>query len=423
MSSIEHYAGLWRASAMEKVPYTEDFPEALLVLPEFYDGAVGHGQSKTITTTVNWLTANELVLVVEDDGGGIKSLSRLLSWAAPTSLNNYNRNGHGHKKGMSKFAPDYTTANWQIEYRRKGQNLTTITGPFLGIDTKQEEDEDNVNLHTLMPSGTRTTIHFARSVLGRFDTPSALLAALKEIIQTRFSEKILRSVRFLINIRGLNNDNITMDSHEEGKELHSFRWHVEEGVRNGSIQCLCSDEQHVTNGAEWNLSRFLIKTKGSTSYPLKKEFPVYGARNMQTQRVYIALEDRTIEAAKYHTLIGKPAPHNDDNGSIVFVDFVSTDLTKKPQPSTTKVSMYTEDPIYKAFLTDIKGILTRPVVVAAPTLEPAPPAPAAAPKKAAKLSKIEDALGYKFREINEVVHVKIGDVWRPITDFVLTPRS
>ena len=33
------FHGLWRASANEAMPYTEDYPEALLVLPEFIDGS------------------------------------------------------------------------------------------------------------------------------------------------------------------------------------------------------------------------------------------------------------------------------------------------------------------------------------------------------------------------------------------------
>ena len=46
------YHGLWRASANEGVPYADDFPEALLVLPEFIDGALGAGKASIIDINI-----------------------------------------------------------------------------------------------------------------------------------------------------------------------------------------------------------------------------------------------------------------------------------------------------------------------------------------------------------------------------------
>ena len=50
--SSNDYHGLWRASANEGVPYSEDFSEALLVLPEFIDGALGAGKASIIDINI-----------------------------------------------------------------------------------------------------------------------------------------------------------------------------------------------------------------------------------------------------------------------------------------------------------------------------------------------------------------------------------
>lgn len=440
MSNYEHYSGLWRASAMEKVPYTEDFPECMLVLPEFYDGAIAHGKATSITTTVTWTNEQEAILDIEDNGVGIKNRERLLSWAAPTSMDNYHRNGHGHKKAITKFAPDYSTAKWAIEYRKPGQNVVTISSPFLGGSTKIDEDEDNVKRTVLMPSGTRTSIRFNSSVLGRLNDPLSLGEALKEIVQTRYNEATLRGVRFVFNIRGLNGVHLSLDSHEENNELHSFRWHVEKGVEEGYIRCICRYVEYISLGAPWKLSRYYITVKGSSSFDLKSDFPVYGAKNQQTQRIFISLQGRMIEAAKYHDFVNKKAAHNDDNGYITFVDFVSPEMTKKPEPSTTKVSMYAENPIYKAFVKNLHTILTSPTVPDEDTsstegpFEPTAPVEGIAVEptqaqlpnpKRNNVANIATTLGVNFKLINGELHVKKNDdlVWRPLNEFALVHSS
>lgn len=430
MTTSEQYAGLWRASAMEKVPYTEDFPEALLVLPEFIDGCIAHGRATEIILSVKQKSASKWTLCIADNGQGIRNHTRLLNWAAPTSVDNYHRNGHGHKKAMTKFAPSYDTATWSIRYRRPRNNLITISSPFLGPSTHVDEDENNTDPVSLMPCGTETSIDFDSSVLGRFATASTMFAGMKEIIQTRMSEQTLRVVKFTLDIRPLDAEVVRASSHDVGREWHSLHWHVQRGVQDGTIRCICEDNGHVSDDAPWTLSHYKIAVKGNTNYNLKKEFPVYGSKNQQTQRVYISLEGRMIEAANYYKFVNKNAPHNDDNGSIVFVNFTSPDLAKKPQPSTTKVSMYNDDAIYKAFVRDFAEVLRSSGAEDAASVTPDPPAadPGSPPTprvRTERINLVESALGVKFRVVEGRVFLKMNDAspWMPVTDFKISPRD
>jgi hypothetical protein len=292
-----------------------------------------------------------------------------------------------------------------------------------------------------MPSGTHTSIQFNTSVLGGISTPQQLLAAFKEIVQTRYSEKTLQDVHFVFHIRGLNEVYVTLDSRERGHELHSFRWHVEKGVRDGYVKCIYNDIDRTSAGAPWKLSRYYIIPKGSSSFDLKREFPRYGLKNQQTQRIFISLQGRMIEPAKFHEFMNKKAAHNDDNGYLTFVDFVSTDIAKKPEPSTTKVSMYSENPIYKEFVKDLQSILTNADAsdedagsVESTSLEPSssmeaiPVQPTQAPLSNPNrncVANIEAILGVKFKLIAGVLSIKENEdstVWRPLSEYMIVRR-
>jgi hypothetical protein len=352
---LDSFKGLWRSSAMEGMDYTDDFPEALLVSPEFFDGSINHGRATEITITFVQRTETDWTLSVKDTGRGLVNVSRFLSWAASSSQTSAHRNGHGHKKALTKFAPDYDTAHWRIRYRHLGGALCTIRGPYMGIRTPQDEDETDMT--TLMPSGTETEVNFNASVLGRYTDPISLRGSLEELITSRYPEDILRRVKFIITIRMLDGRVETANSHAPGAEWHSFRYYVLKGVRDGYIRALVENADHASLDAPWRLSVYKITVKGSTGFELRKKFPTYGPKNIRGQRVYIALGDRIIEAAPLYPFIGRSTGHNDENGIIVFVDFISPDLAKQPQPCTTKVSMYANDEIYKQFRIDLGRIL------------------------------------------------------------------
>lgn len=369
----EEYAGLWRASAMEKVPYTDDYPAPLLVLPELLDGALGQGHATEITTSVVWNTPTTLTLRVRDNGQGIKNPTRLKKWAAATSVDNLHRNGHGTKKALTMFSPNYATENaWDITYRVKNRNLVTISGPFMGADTKEVDDE-GADETTLMPSGTEIRVGFEQSILGTM-TSGAIFLAIKEIIRTRMSEETLRRVKFVLEVKPLGSKILTEDSHTNN--WHSLQWHMEEMVRTGDAT-VCYQNSFDSDGISWNMKHYYIVPSGQTNFLTKGEFPTYGHKNQACSRAHIALNGRMIEAVPIHRLLEREATHNSLNGHIVFVNFTSADLDKMPQPSTTKVSLYDKDPIYMRFRAEFKRLFNP--VVPAPRPPTPPPAPAPVP--------------------------------------------
>ncbi len=160
----EDYNALWRASAYEAVPYTDDFPEALLVFPEIIDGSIGQGNATKVTIDITISDANTGTIKVTDNGSGFRNPTRFLAWAASEASDNIHRNGHGMKKAMTKFEKEYTKANWYVLYRRANRDPIRISGPFKGSETSQEDiPDDEVSL---MPSGTEWGMQYHPRVLG-----------------------------------------------------------------------------------------------------------------------------------------------------------------------------------------------------------------------------------------------------------------
>jgi hypothetical protein len=93
---MEEFIAKWRSSAHEAVPYIEDFPECLLVLPELTDGAIGQGKATCVTIHITLEEKGKLVVL--DNGKGISNLNRLLSWESENSCDVHHRYGHGSKK-------------------------------------------------------------------------------------------------------------------------------------------------------------------------------------------------------------------------------------------------------------------------------------------------------------------------------------
>jgi hypothetical protein len=186
---MEDFCAQWRASAHEAVPYDEDLPECLIILPELIDGAIAQGNAKSIVVYIE-LGTNISKLFVRDNGKGITNPQRLLSWASTESIDVHHRYGHGSKKCLTKWSKDYNTAQWYVRYRicdKRGHSgsLFTYRSPFKGIKHIPEEDEkDEI---TLMPSGTEWYIEFDRGILGKFGESQNLFNIIKEIIRTRYS--------------------------------------------------------------------------------------------------------------------------------------------------------------------------------------------------------------------------------------------
>lgn len=370
MSSYDVFKGLWRASAHEAVPHTEDFPEALLVTPEFWDGSILQGNATVVKTVFKWLDNSRVQFKYEDNGAGIKNERRLLQWAAPNSVDTMHRNGHGLKKAMTKYMREYDSAKWTISYRKKNKNLQVIHSPFLGPETVSEEDEYEDK--ALTPSGTQITFDFDVDVLGKYESsPQALFHALRELLTTRYSEQVLRRIDFQLEIL---KDDIHLRGSSKLNEWHSFEWHLQQRIPR-QVK-LVFEHTEIFPGGRWNYKEYFLHVPGNTTFDLKNNefFPVYGRKNQSASRVHTFLEDRMIEAIPFHKVLGRGQSHNDDNGRFAIWTF-SGDHEKMPQPATTKVSFYENDQVFK------EALLTLNKRMEDTKDKPAPPPPNPPPSK------------------------------------------
>lgn len=353
-SSYEQYKGLWRASANETVVYSEDFPECLLVLPELLDGSIVQGNASQLYMSFKWVSDNRMEVVVRDNGEGIKNERRLLQWAAAKSVSTIHKNGHGLKKAFTKFMRDFDSANWTIHYRKKNRNIQTISSPFLGSDTKVEENEhDEVSL---MPSGTEIRFQCDTSVLGPkySEYPKQLLNGIREIITTRYTEEVLQRLEFQIEIQ---RDDVVARASSKADDWHSFEWHVRKRIPQEVTQRM--ELTGKIPGGEWVYREYFLHINGSTSYDLKSEalFPFYGRKNQNTSRIHTYVDNRAIEAIKIYRILGRDTSHNNDNGLFGFWYFTPNspeDFDNMPQPATTKVSFYENDPIFRELLMTLR---------------------------------------------------------------------
>ena len=353
-STKEEFAAQWRSSAHEAVPYTEDFPECLLVLPELYDGSLNQGHATSIHTEIDLpLPASGALgtLRIRDNGRGITNVTRLLSWASKTSTDIAHRYGHGSKKMLTKWMREHETAKWSLQWRtvdKRGVSgsLHTLTGPFLGIHTKHEEDGENDT--ALMPCGTEWSLSFDPTILGEYQTAEPLFRAIREIICSKYSSVHLDKCTFTLSVR-VNGTNVKEE--ESSKKWLSFQQQLQKEVK--EKRAVISRHKEVPiQGGRWTSTEYKLLTEGKANYPLKQYFPHYGPKNMKAARVHIALKGRFIEAIPLYKLAGREANHNDFNGRIILVDFEPTkpeDYECLPTPCTTKVSFYENCPIFKKF--------------------------------------------------------------------------
>jgi hypothetical protein len=361
-STKEEFAAQWRSSAHEAVPYTDDFPECLLVLPELYDGSLNQGNATEIHTEIDLplpLSSGLGTLRIRDNGRGITNLTRLLSWASKTNTDISHRYGHGSKKMLTKWMRDHETAKWSVQWRtvdKRGVSgsLHTLTGPFLGIHTKHEEDGENDT--TLMPSGTEWSLSFDPIILGGiYQTVEPLFGAIREIICSKYSAAYLDKCKFTLITR-LNGTNVKT---EESKTWLTFQQQLEKEVK--EKRAVVSRHKKVPIlGGHWTATEYKLIGEGKTNYPLKQYFPRYGPKNMKASRVHIALKGRFIEAIPLYKMAFREANHNDFNGRIVLVNFEPTrveDYECLPTPCTTKVSFYENCPIFKKFQIDFGEFL------------------------------------------------------------------
>ena len=371
------YEGLWRASANDAVPYSEDFPEALLVLPEFIDNSLGAGKADNIIISFDITDPKKCKLTVSDNGVGLKeNYQRMMQWSSEGTRSNKDGNiyGRGAKTALTKFCIDYHSS-WSLQWRgqdkrRVSTSLHTFHAPFLGLKTRREEDELDETI--CYPQGTKWTLQFNISVLGGRNTPESLMGALQEIIRSRYEPEYLHKFKINIEVKG-GIVKLTQDSTNYKSLKHSllsakgFRTTHEDSFTLGNTKV------HYLFGN--------IDPDGRKFNPSMSELPLYGIKSTKNTRIHIGSNGRYIEAHKYSKYVDKVA-HDQDNGIIGFIMCIGDEL---PTPCTTKVQFQYECPIFKEIRAEIKMRLkTKPNAVPAPIV-PLVPAPVKTKPKAAPL--------------------------------------
>jgi len=346
MNNTEFHS-LWRASANEAVMYSNDYPEALLVLPELIDGALGDGKASEISIEID-MNGEKSVLRVKDNGVGIVNERRLQDWAAKhSSLKSEHIYGHGSKKCLTKWMPDYETAEWKIKWRKQDKRglsgaLHILSSPFLGLDT--EHQQDDIDEKTCEISGTEWEIHFDLNILNN-ESAVGLMKNLREIICTRYEKSLYHPFEIKITI-----------SHAHGHIKESSNtWKTLKETLDDEIKKKTVTKYYdfidCVDDTQFTCQIYKITTDGR-GFKLDG-FPLYGVKNMKASRIHIANKNRYIEALPYANFLGKEI-HNSDNGTIGFVNFIEGPL---PTPCTTKVKFQEECPIYKKCIAKIKNRL------------------------------------------------------------------
>ena len=349
MPSTEEFNAQWRASAHEAVPYTNDFPESLLVLPELIDGSIGQGNATKVIIDIKLFENNTGYLKVTDNGIGVKNTRRLLSWASSESKSIHHRYGHGSKKCLTKWNKDYN-CTWYVKYRAKANRglngLYKFVSPFKGDDTKQIEVNDDET--ELMPSGLEWYIEFNTEILKSKNNVNDLFTSVKEILRTRYSRKYFDKIEFIVKVSDGKN---TIQENSKELKWKTFEEEVIEEIKKDNCVELYNAQIKFNNNTKMTYKVYFIKIYGGKSFNLKKEFKTYGQKNMNCSRIHIALNERTIEIAPIWRFIdGKQNNHNDFNGLIAFANFDNDKLKELkddetyvddlPTPCTTKVSFY-----------------------------------------------------------------------------------
>jgi len=414
--------GYWRAAANENMDYTNDFPASLLTLPELYDGSRSHGCADMIKITI-WLPAAGSppgtlgILIVEDNGDGIindEALTRLLSFASAISTTLHHRYGHGTKKMLAKWMPEYETAEWKLEYRAKSRrvghttDLVEITAPFLGLKTPRRNTDDDTNLN---PCGLRWTIRFDPKVLGDYTNPSRLFGALKEIIRTRFSRIPLAATTFEVEV--YEGDKLVQK--EDSRNWNTLAEVLEDEVKAGRARILRGPKTGAfDSGSSWTAKEYLILD----DKVLSKEFPTYGCRNMSSSRVHMGLDGRFIEARPIYKMIGQSNNHNDYNGRIAIVNFIlneAKDYDKLPTPATTKVAFSDTCPIFLKFKKECAQFLLGPALSIVDTQE--------LRREDIRNMLVDDLKKWCAKKKVDIKGLKKPDIIKALDDTFITPEE
>jgi len=347
----EQYKALWRASASEAVPYTDDFPEPLLILPELTDGSIGKGKATKIEIEFDITNPEKVYVTHRDNGRGISSseLPRLFSWANSKSSSSEHRYGHGSKKALTKISPDYDTAEFRLLFKMIGQ-LHSITGPWDDFQKMAESVKVVEHTESNQNIGFEWMMNSDMGIFGEkrelYKDPRNLFLAMKEVLTSRYNAYHFDNCEYVLSVK------CGPEFISESSKTNSWK----------TLEQMLDESKNATQKYKFSFPWKSV-TVDYTEYKLSRNddtiseaFPTYGVRSIPASRCHIANDGRFIEPMRAERF-EKRKLHNSMNRTIAFINVRSSEddsesYKDQPVPCTTKVSFQEQCP-------NLNGILDR----------------------------------------------------------------
>ena len=390
----EQIGATWRAWAKSDIPYTADFPEALLTFTEFIDNSLGKGKATKVCVEIIIDSADRAIIRIRDNGVGIDShgnLERFITIASPESSDGNHRYGMGRFCALTKFAPTYSTAKWcaTFKFDENTSHMKQISYPWSSPSAMMNSmkkipiDDSNRDI------GLEMEIEFNPSeILKDLATnPTKLFEKMKERLTTKYGNALLESFELDLTVR-YGATVVTENSRRDNWK--SFEQTLNE-LPSSSCSVVFNKKIKYAN-LDVQVTQYRLGTSKKCPHliALKKAFPTFGSRNENGQRVHIYNDDRLIESRAKYLMDGRKG-HDTQNDEIVILKTVSTPETfhLQPEPSTIKVSVLKNcknlENIYRIFREEFKK--EKAIAAAAAATAAAATAAAAQKEKPVKVPK------------------------------------
>ena len=359
----EQIGATWRAWAKSDIPYTADFPEALLTFTEFIDNSLGKGKATKVWVEIIIIDSHHAIIIIRDNGVGIDShgnLDRFIIIASPESSDGNHRYGMGRFCALTKFAPTYSTAKWRATFKfdENTSHMKQISYPWsspsamMNSMKKVPIDDSNRDI------GLEMEIEFNPSeILKDLATnPKKLFEKMKERLTTKYGNALLERFELDLTVR-YGATVVTENSRRDNWK--SFEQTLNE-LPSSSCSVVFNKKIKYAN-LDVQVTQYRLGTSKKCPHlnALKKAFPTFGSRNENGQRVHIYNDDRLIESRAKYLMDGRKG-HDTQNDEIVILKTVSTPETfhLQPEPSTIKVSVLKNcknlENIYRIFREEFK---------------------------------------------------------------------
>lgn len=346
----------------------ERIPQLFRLWPEPWDNSIRYGATNIWNSIIYDIDTGKFNIGIRDNGRGFseEGESRFLQLAAETDANEASRYGWGLKAFIASCCPNYFDF-WEIATRYINTARPNIyKGPYKGKYTKCTPGPSDM----LFPSGTSITMSAEKKNFNTskipYETGKEMAALFKEIVCTRYSESVLRSVRFHFTITGSDGVSVEMDSWAEGEEWHSLEFCLKLAVEQGFASVLVPETLRNFDREGRMKVRHIVyeinsmsKSKKNANYGPLTDFPLYGRRSIDSTLIHHFNNQRMIEAIPKGTATSKKF-HNSENGQIGFVQFIptnaETDYPLMPRPATIKTSYLTTTPEWAEWMSMLKNI-------------------------------------------------------------------